>query len=323
MNWYRDRLPQLEGTPFITDGGIETTLIFHDGLPLPDFAAFDLLRRSDGNDALRRYFRSYADIARRYGVGLLLETATWRASADWGARLGYAMEELSAANRAAVSMLEEVRAEYEDAQTSVVISGCIGPRGDGYTPGQLMSAEQAVRYHAAQAETFADSAADMVTAITMNYVDEAIGVVRAARGAGMPVVVSFTVETNGRLITGESLDEAVTRVDRATGDAPAYYMVNCAHPTHFSHALQAGSAWVARIRGIRANASTMSHAELNEAPELDEGNPEELGGQYAELVKRLPGLTVMGGCCGTDHRHVDAMARACTPLFLKAPRSIS
>ena len=315
---YRAALPQVDDRLFLTDGGIETTLIFREGLTLPDFAAFDLLRRPGGEEALLKYFRSYADVARRYNVGLVLETATWRASADWGDRLGYSADALADANRHAVTVLERIRAEYGEGSerpVEIVISGCLGPRGDGYNPSRLMSEAEAEAYHTPQVETFAGTAADLVTAITMNYVEEAIGITRAARRAGMPVVISFTVETDGRLVTGQTLQSAIEGVDAETAGAPAYYMINCAHPTHFAPALRDAAPWVNRIRGLRANASSMSHAELNEAPVLDAGNPEELAAQYAQLRAGLERLTVLGGCCGTDDRHIEAIARACLPLF--------
>ena len=315
MARYRNALPQLDGGPFLTDGGIETTLIYNEGLELPDFAAFDLLRRPEGEAALRKYFRTYADIARRFGAGLILESATWRASADWGARLGYNRDELADANRQAIRLLEEIRAACESESTKVVISGCLGPRGDGYNPAHTMSEKEAEAYHRQQVETFAGTAADMVVAITMNYVEEALGIARAARHAGMPAVLSFTVETDGRLPTGQTLKEAIAQVDAAASHYPCYYMINCAHPTHFEHILAGREPWVERMRGLRANASGKSHAELNESPELDIGNPVELGIHYAQLKERLPQLNVLGGCCGTDHRHVEQIAEACLPFF--------
>ena len=315
MARYRSALPQLGGGLFLTDGGIETTLIFHEGLELPDFAAFHLLARPDGEGALRTYFRTYAAIAKRYGAGLILESATWRANADWGARLGYTPAELAVANRRAIRLVEQVRDEFESEATPVVISGCVGPRGDGYDPVHTMSETDAATYHTQQIETFDETAADMVCAITMNYAEEAVGVAQAARSAGLPVAISFTVETDGRLPTGQTLRGAIEQVDAATSDFPSYYMINCAHPAHFQDVLVAGAPWVERIRGVRANASRKSHAELNESPELDVGDPVELGAQYGQLKQRLAQLNVMGGCCGTDHRHVEQIAEACRPLF--------
>jgi S-methylmethionine-dependent homocysteine/selenocysteine methylase len=315
MAQYRSALPQLGGDLFLTDGGLETTLIFHDGLELPDFAAYDLLRRPEGEAALQKYFCAYAALAKRFGVGLILESATWRASRDWAERLGHPPGELADLNRAAIRQLEGIRAEFQTAKTRLVISGCLGPRGDGYNPTNLMSDEGAEAYHAEQVRIFADSAADLVTAITMNYVEEAIGITRAARRVGMPVVISFTVETDGRLPTGETLQAAIERVDTATAAYPAYYMINCAHPTHFEGVLDEKQPWAQRLRGLRANASRQSHAELNESPTLDTGDPVELGREYAVLKRRLPRLNVMGGCCGTDHRHVEQIATACAPLF--------
>jgi S-methylmethionine-dependent homocysteine/selenocysteine methylase len=311
MARYRSALPQLRGDLFLTDGGIETTLVFHDGLDLPHFAAFDLLKHEEGRQALRRYFRSHASIARDYGVGFVLESATWRASADWGEKLGYSKEALADVNRQAIALLEEIRAEYAGRSPRMVISGCVGPRGDGYDPAHVMSEGEAQAYHAEQIRTFAATEADMVTAITMTNIPEAIGVTRAAQAAGMPVAISFTVETDGTLPTGESLKDAIERVDAATDRGPAYYMINCAHPSHFEGALAAGEPWVKRLRGLRANASTKSHAELDAAEELDDGNPAELGHQYRALRCKLPQLTVLGGCCGTDHRHIAAIVSAC------------
>ena len=312
---YRNALPQLTGSLFLADGGLETTLIFHDGLELPDFAAFHLLRTSEGREALLRYFRSYAEIARRFGTGVILESATWRASADWGGRLGYTPAELAEANRASIELLEEIRNEYESGPTRVVISGCVGPRGDGYIASSIMSAQQAENYHREEIETFAGTSADMICAITMNYVEEAIGVSRAAERARMPVALSFTVETDGRLPTGQPLRSAIEQVDESTGGYPRYYMINCAHPTHFEDVLTDEGRWLGRVRGLRANASRKSHGELNESIVLDIGDPLELGGDYARLKARLRHLNVMGGCCGTDHRHVEHIASACLPLF--------
>ena len=321
MAKYRDALPQLSGGLYLTDGGIETTLIFHEGLELPDFAAFHLLKSSEGEAALRNYFRTYAEIAKRFSTGLILESATWRASADWGARLGYTSDTLANATRKAIQLLEEVRREYETERTPVVISGCIGPRGDGYIPDRAMSEQQAEVYHREQVDIFSSIAADMVCAITMNYAQEAVGIARAAQRAEMPVAISFTVETNGSLPTGQTLKAAIDQVDEATSAYPCYYMINCAHPTHFEHVIVDGGLWTDRIRGLRANASRKSHAELNESVELDVGDPVELGMQYANLKEQLSHLNVMGGCCGTDHRHVEQIAATCSPLFARRRNS--
>jgi len=131
----------------------------------------------------------------------------------------------------------------------------------------------------------------------------------------MPVAISFTVETDGRLPTGQELGSAIEEVDQATAGYATYFAINCAHPTHFECVLADTGAWVERVRGLRANASRKSHAELNESPELDMGSPIELGSDYARIAQSLKRLNVMGGCCGTDHRHVERIAEACVPLF--------
>jgi S-methylmethionine-dependent homocysteine/selenocysteine methylase len=310
MAKYRHRLPQMDGRLFLTDAGIETTLIFLDGLALPYFAAFDLLKDEKGTEALRAYYSRHVAIARDSGLGFILESATWRSSPDWGRKLGYSAQDLEMVNHKAIELLFELRQEFETADSPMVISGCIGPRGDGYDPGKVMTAEEAQAYHALQARVFAAAGADMVTAITMTNIPEAIGIALAARGESMPVAISFTVETDGRLPTGDSLQSAIEAVDAATGDGPAYYMLNCAHPTHFETML--AGAWTERLRGLRCNASKRSHAELDSAPDLDAGDPVELGRQYRDLRRRHPQITVLGGCCGTDHRHIEQICLACT-----------
>jgi S-methylmethionine-dependent homocysteine/selenocysteine methylase len=307
---YRSHLPQLDGGLFLTDGGIETTLIFHEGLDLPLFAAFSLLEDEEGKEALRRYYEPYATLARERGVGLVLESPTWRASPRWASELGMSEERLDELNRKAIALMEQIKEEQGSNGAPVVISGCVGPQDDGYSPATKLTAAEAQDYHTTQIATFADTAADMVTAITMTYVDEAIGLTRAAAQSGMPVVISFTVETDGRLPSGQALGEAISQVDDETGGAPAYFMINCAHPTHFERVIEEHEPWRDRIRGLRANASTKSHAELDEATELDEGDPADLGSRHAALRAKLPELNVLGGCCGTDHRHVGAISEA-------------
>ena len=310
MSRYRRHLPQLDGSLYLTDGGLETTLIFHEGMDLPCFAAFDLLRDEAGTETLRRYYARYVEIALEHGAGFVLEAPTWRANRDWAQRLGYDDAGLEDANRMAIGLMLDIRAAYETRQIPIVVSGNVGPRGDGYSADARMYATEARDYHARQIGTFAGTEADMVSALTMTYIEEAVGIVQAAHEAAMPVAISFTLETDGRLPSGDTLADAIRLTDDETGGYAAYYMINCAHPTHFAHVLRGGGSWRERIRGLRANASSLSHAELDACTELDAGNPQELGGQYHELGALLPKLAVLGGCCGTDHRHVEATGSA-------------
>jgi S-methylmethionine-dependent homocysteine/selenocysteine methylase len=288
----------------ITDGGMETTLVHHEGIELPEFAAFPLLDRPEGRAALARYFEPYFDVARAHGARFQLDTPTWRANRDWGARLGYDRDALDRVNRDAVAFARELAAGHPDVEARV--SGLVGPRGDGYVVGERMEPDEAQAYHAEQIASLAG--ADLVSALTLTYADEAVGIVRAATDAGLPAIVSFTVETDGRLPDGTALGEAVEAVDAATGGAPDAFMVNCAHPTHFAPVLE--GSWTERIRGVRANASRMSHAELDASEDLDAGDPAELAARYVELRDRLPALSILGGCCGTDARHVAAIVSA-------------
>jgi S-methylmethionine-dependent homocysteine/selenocysteine methylase len=307
----RAPLPQLEDRPFLTDSGLETTLIFNDGIELPSFAAFVLLETPDGRDRLRRYFERHAEIAHRVHCGFIAEAPTWRANPDWARGIGYEGHALDAVNASAIKLLADLRDRDGWGREDYVISGCIGPRGDGYDASLENSAEEAERYHAEQIASFAATDADLVSAMTLTHTAEAIGITRAALNAGIPGVISFTLETDGRLPSGEPLGEAILKVDALTDHGPAYYMINCAHPRHFEPALDAGGEWLGRLRGIRANASRKSHAELDAAAELDDGDPNELGSEYAALVARFPQLTILGGCCGTDERHIEQIASAC------------
>ena len=306
----REPLRQLEHM-FLTDAGLETDILFNRGIDLPHFASIVLFRSEVGRRALDDYFRGFLDLARRSGTGFILESATWRASPDWAQPLGLDTSELDELNRAAIAMLIALRDEYRSDTLPIVVSGCIGPRGDGYDPGRIMSVVEAATYHSHQAGVLAAAGADMLSAITMTNIPEAIGVANTARALAIPVAISFTVETDGRLPTGDQLGAAISMVDEATGDYPAYFMINCAHPTHFAATMDDGAAWTARIRGVRANASRCSHAELDAMTELDIGDPHELAAHYHDLCRRFPRITVLGGCCGTDLRHVAAIAAAC------------
>lgn len=288
---------------YVSDGGLETELIFHHGVDLPQFASFPLVEDEAGRALLRTYYDGYAAIARRAGAGLTLESPTWRANPDWGARVGYDAVDLDRANRAAVDLLQRLRASYDDVR-DVRIIGVIGPRGDGYVAGERVDPDVAADYHHAQVAALARAGVDLVAAYTLTGVEEAVGVVRAARSVGVPALVSFTVETDGRLPDGTGLPEAVDLVEAAA--PPDGFLLNCAHPTHIAPGLDEGG-WRSRVLGVNPNASTLSHAELDEAEELDEGDLGLLVASYDALRRRLPELRVVGGCCGTGVRHVAAL----------------
>lgn len=299
------RLPQLQGRPMVTDGGMETDLIFHHAVDLPCFAAFPLVEADAGRALLEAYYDGYAAVARRAGAGLMLEAPTWRANPDWGERLGYGPADLARVNAGAIAMLARLRERYATTITDVIISGMVGPRGDGYRPDRLMDPDEAAAYHRPQIQAFAQAGADLVTAYTLTGTGEAIGIVQAARSAGLPVAISFTVETDGQLPGGVPLAQAITEVDASA--APDYFLVNCAHPAHIEPGLAGPGRWRERLLGMRYNASAKSHAELDEATELDVGDPDLLATAHEQLKPLLPRIPILGGCCGTDARHVAAL----------------
>jgi homocysteine S-methyltransferase len=309
MSRYRNCLPQLAGDFFLTDAGIETDLIFNHGIPIREFAAHTLLPDAQGREAVANYLRGFLALAREVDAGLVLDSQTWKAHPHWAESLGASEDELRQANRDAIAFIAGLREEFAGSGQPIVLNAVIGPRGDGYAPDRLLAAREAEDYHARQIGWLAETEVDMVSALTFTQADEAIGVVRAARAAGLPVVISFTVETDGRLPTGLPLGEAIEAVDAATDAGAAYFMVNCAHPDHFFPVL-GDLPWARRIRGLRCNASRKSHAELDQCEVLDDGDPEELATQYRSIHRVMPWLNVFGGCCGTDLRHVTRIARA-------------
>ena len=295
---------------FMTDGGLETDLIFNHGIELPEFAAFHLLKNKEGKEVLRKYFMDYLEISKNACSGFVLEAPTYRANPDWAKKIGYSIESLKHVNSTAVHELEKLRNDYENDDFKIAISVCLGPRGNGYSPDNPMTIAMAEEYHSYQIKLVANTNADLVSALTMNYNEEAIGIVKAAKNNNIPVVISYTVETDGKLPSGQSLEEAITSLDRMTDNYVSYYMINCAHPDHFSDVLDPKSKWTNRIKGIRANASTKSHAELDESETLDLGNKDQLARKYQELKTLLPNLNIIGGCCGTDHTHLSIINEA-------------
>ena len=295
---------------YLTDGGLETTLIFHEGIELKHFAAFELLNEPGGTEVLTKYYQKYLELAARFNTNFILDAPTWRANPDWGYKLGYSPKEISEINKTAIKFLHAVKSQEEYSQLQILISGAIGPRGDCYVATSRMTPEVAKDYHTEQIRAFAEAGADMVTAYTLNYSDEAIGVVLAAKSLNIPVVISFTLETDGKLPDGETLKDAIEITDAETDRYTSYYMINCAHPDHFKTILNTDSDWKNRIYGIRANASTKSHKELDESETLDAGDKCKLAEGYSKLSQLLPNLRVIGGCCGTDHTHIEEIGRA-------------
>lgn len=295
------------GPPFLTDGGLETDLIFNDGCELLLFSAFVLLESEEGRTKLRHYFDRYLDVAEERGLGFVLDTPTWRANAGWAGRHGLGVEDIRRLNVQAVRLAHNIRAS-RDWSERILVNGNIGPAGDGYSAERQLSPGTAEELHSPQLETFAQEGVDLAIALTMTHAGEAIGVAKAAHRFGVPVGLCFTVETDGKLPDGTTLGDAIAAVDDATSGDALFYGINCAHPTHFSR--QLSGAWLDRIGIIRANASTLSHAELDEATTLDDGDPDDFGRLCGALAARLPGLRIVGGCCGSDCRHVAAVARS-------------
>lgn len=298
-----------QNIPLLTDSGFETTLIFHHDIEIPHFASFYLLDKPQYSEVIKEYYKDHLEIAKENNTGFILESGTWRANRDWGFKLGYDETDLIKVNALAIEQLKALREEYAKDVHPIYISGQIGPSKDGYVLTELMTADEAQDYHNLQIAAFKMAGADLASALTIGYINEGLGIVRSAMANSLPVVISFTVETDGHLPSGESIKEAIETIDTATNGYPLYYMINCAHPSHFIDRLESIDYWRLRIKGIRANASCKSHAELDEATELDTGDTIDFGSWHKTLKSKLPNLTVYGGCCGTDVSHVESICQ--------------
>jgi len=294
---------------FLTEGGIETEIIYKHGFELPEFAMFTLLENPRAVGVMRDMFRRQLDVAAEFAMSVLLTGLDYRASPDWGARLGYSQHGLAEINIRAIEFLREIASEYHEQIPRILIGGIIGPRGDAYQLNKTITSVEAEDYHAVQLATLKAAKVDFACALTFNNTPEAIGVARAATTIGVPLTVSLTVNSNGRLKSGPTVAEAVKSIDAEAGkSAPAFYMLNCSHPVEFEPALTEG-AWLERLRGFRPNASKMEKIALCKLGHLEEGNPVELGRLMGDLARRIPHMDIWGGCCGTGETHLREIAK--------------
>ena len=301
--------PRLDNKFYLTEGGSETEIMYKWGFELPEFEMYPLLDNPQADEIIRNMFRRYFEVAAQHDTGMLLNGHDYRASPDWGAKLGYSPEALRNMQHRVIDFLDGMRAEYADRVSDVYIAACIGPRGDAYGSGGEITADEAEDYHSVQLKNLDGTAADMAVAATFNNVPEAIGVIRAANGAGRPIGVSLTLTPEGRLRSGPGLGEAIETIDEATDGGAAWFGTNCSHPLEFEPALAEQGPWLDRLRYIRPNAARMDKIALCSLGHLEDGDPVELGGQMGEVARRLPRADIIGGCCGTDERHLSEIAR--------------
>lgn len=302
--------PAGSGEIFLTESGSETEIMYRHGFDLPEFAMFPLLENPEAVPILRDMFRAQLDVAAEFGLSFLLTGLDYRASPDWGAKLGYSRQSLADANMAAIQFLRDVAQPYSDQIPRLLIGGILGPRGDAYDLNHEITAESAEDYHAVQLATLKNSDVDFVCAMTFNNVPEAVGAARAASRCGLPLSIALTLDGNSRLKSGTSLAQAIADIDHLAGvEAPDFYLLNCSHPVEYEPALEVGN-WVKRLRGVRPNASKMEKIALCKLGHLEDGNPLELGKQIAGLSKRYPHMDIFGGCCGTNERHLREIARS-------------
>ncbi len=312
------KIPEPGGRTYLTEGGIETYMQYKKGHEIRHFCLFDLMNDKAAMADLREYHVQLIEAALKHKTGAVLDGVHYRTSRDWGSLLGYSPQELDEMITRGIEFYKGLAREFETPDSPMPVSGVVGPRGDAYNLSHIMSAAEAEDYHSEQIATMKAAGADFVTALTFSQVEEAIGVTRAAIAHNMPVVVSLTLGKDGHLKTGAPLGEAIEAIDWATLSGPAYYMVNCTHPVDFTPAFETPGAWVKRVCGLRANASSLEHGTLCQLGRLEEGNPVELGQQMADMARRFPHINVWGGCCGTDHVHIDEIAKAVGPARAEA-----
>ncbi|PTU32273.1 homocysteine S-methyltransferase family protein [Stenotrophobium rhamnosiphilum] len=300
---------QKAGVLYMTEGGQETEIMFKFGHDLPQFAMYSLLDKPQALAELKAMYCRYLDASAKHGFVALMGGLDYRASPDWGSLLGYSREALAETQHRCIDFLRDVAKPYVDQLPGISYVGIVGPRGDAYSLNQTITAESAEDYHSVQLETLSKAGVDLVSAMTFNNIPEAVGLSRAAARVGLPLALSFTLDSTCCLKSGPSLKEAIEAVDTQAGDAkPTFYGINCSHPFEFEPAIEPG-AWFQRVRSLRPNAAKMDKISLCQLGHLEEGDPKELGELMGDIAKRYPHIDIWGGCCGTWETHLDEIAR--------------
>lgn len=301
--------PFQDGLLYLTEAGTETEVLYKEGYELPHFAMWTLLDNPEAMERIGDMYRRYLDVAAENETGIVLCGFDYRASPDWAALLDVDRDGLREVIHRGIGFLRDVSDPYRDRVPHILLGGSIGPRGDAYSRGEPVTADSAEEYHSFQIACLKEAGADIACAHTFNNIPEAVGVARAARAEGLPLAMYFSLDSSSRLNTGPSLRDAVIETDSQTGNAPLFYGLNCSHPVEFEPALEPGD-WIDRLRSIRPNASKMEKIALCKLGHLEDGDPDELGAQMGDLARRYPHMDIMGGCCGTDERHLSRIAEA-------------
>lgn len=300
---------QVEGRYYLSEGGMETEVMYKHGFDFPHFAVFELLKNPKAVSALQAMYRQYFDVVAKHQMVALVGGLDYRASPDWGALLGYSADGLSDMNHRCIDFLRDLAKEYIGEIDEILIQGFIGPRGDAYETNTVITEQESEDYHSVQLQTLKEADVDLASALTFNNIPESIGVAKAAARLDLPLCISLSLDGSSRLNSGPSLGDAIKTIDAATDNSVAFYMINCVHPLEYESAL-ADESWMKRIRGVRPNASVMDKISLCKIGHLEDGDPIELGNQIGDLFKRFPHMDILGGCCGTWDNHLDQMAQS-------------
>ena len=300
-------LPRVDGTYYLTEGGIETEIMYKYGFELPHFAMFPLLDNPEALTAMKGIWQRSLRAAADNGFNAIMNGVDYRASPDWGALLGYTPDGLASMQMRAIDFLRDVARDFEQDIDTIIISGTIGPRGDAYSRNETITADVAEEYHSVQLATLKKAGVDMAWAMTFNNIPEAVGTIRAAENTGIPIAMGLSLDSSSRLNSGPSMAEAVPEIDAQTNSAAAFFGLNCSHPLEFEPALDGGE-WMKRLRSIRPNASPMDKIALCKIGHLEDGDPDELAQQMLDVARRMPHMDIFGGCCGTDERHLSKIA---------------
>jgi homocysteine S-methyltransferase len=315
MNRFRELLAS--GGPLVLEGAV-VELLRRDPAapPLHPTLANALHPLSvEGQRALVALWNGYLDAILPTGLPALLLTPTWRASRERGGGAGFEFDRL---NGEGARLLGDLRREREGGAAPILVGGLLGCAGDAYRPEEGLGEEDSFRYHLPQATALAEAGVDFLLASTLPALPEAIGLARAMASTGLPAVVGFVFRPSGTLLDGTPVEEAIERIDGRcgrSGEAPAGYLATCTHPDTLGEALSGngvGPRTRGRLLGIQGNGSRLSPEELDGREAVDSTEPTDFAGAMLDLRRRF-GLRIFGGCCGTDERHIDALARALSP----------